>query len=508
MKMDTKQAEKIYLETREKINAFSLAFYLNSIDVETESAPSASLPYRSRQLSVIQSLIFDMSTSEEFKTAVKVLFENREELDSDLAHEILVRYEETEKLSKIPKEEYIEYANMLNSVYPVYVEAKTKSDFSLFMPYLQKIFEYNRKYSAWVGTEEKSGYDVLLDEYEHGYSTKEYDKFFSLLKSKIVPLVKAVSEKKLEYNRSFVGKVYPADRQREFCEYLRDVMCFDRERTAILESEHPFTTNNGNHDVRITNHYYEDSVTSSIFSAIHEMGHGLYELQIDDKYEGTGASGGASLAIHESQSRFMENMIARSYEFWQAHFPKLKEIFPEQLEGITALDFYRHVNEVERSLIRTEADELTYSLHVLIRYEIEKEVMEGKLEARDIPAAWNSKYKEYLGVDVPSDREGCLQDMHWSGGSLGYFPTYSLGSAYAAQIYSAMSKDVDIAGEVRSGSILKIAEWLREKLHKYGSSKFPKELIYIATGEAFDAKYYVDYLVGKYTELYGVNLGE
>ena len=502
--MNTKEAEKIYLETREKINAFSLCFYLNSLDVETEAAPPASLQYRSRQLSVIQSQIYDMSTSEEFMNAVKVLNEHREELDPDLAHEISVRNEETEKLAKVPTEEFIEYSAMLNSVYPIYVEAKTKSDYSLFMPYLQKIFDYNRKYVAWVGTENKSGYDVLLDEYEHGYSVAEYDKFFSLLKERIVPLVKEISKRKLEYNRSFIGKTYSREGQERFTEYLRDVMCFDRSRTAILESEHPFTINNGNHDVRITNHYYEDNLASSIFSAIHEMGHGLYELQIDDKYEGTGSSGGASLAIHESQSRFMENMIARSYVFWETHFPKLAEIFPEELKGITALDFYRHVNEVECSLIRTEADELTYSLHVLIRYEIEKAVMKGELDADGIPEAWNKKYKEYLGVDVPCDREGCLQDMHWSGGSLGYFPTYSLGSAYAAEIYHRMEKDLDIEAEISTGSISGIAAWLRENLHKYGSSKFPKELIFIATGEEFDAKYYVDYLVEKYTKLYGI----
>ena len=502
--MTFSEAKKIYLEAREKINAIGLAFYLNSIDVETESAPPRAMEYRGKQLSALNAMVYDMSTSPEFVEAIKTLDENSRELETDLAREIMLKREESEKLLKIPREEYIAYEELLNSVYPVYVEAKNKSDFSLFEPYLQKIFDFNRKYAKWLGTEERSGYDVLLNEYERGYGRREYDKFFGLLKERIVPLVKKISKKRLDYNRSFIEKSYSVEGQKKFAEYIRDVMCFDRERTAMLESEHPFTINNGCRDVRITNHFYENSLSSAIFSAIHEMGHGLYELQIDEKYDGTGASGGASLAIHESQSRFMENMIARSLAFWQTHFNKLSEIFPCELAGITAEDFTKHVCEVEESLIRTEADELTYSLHVLIRYEIESAVMQGEIEAREIPRVWNEKYKEYLGVDVPSDKEGCLQDMHWAGGSLGYFPTYSLGSAYAAQIYNAMSRDIDIDAEIRTGNIKAIADWLRERLHRFGSSKFPKELILLATGEPFNPEYYVSYLEKKYTELYGI----
>ncbi len=502
--MNTNDAKKIYIETREKMNAISLAFYLNSLDVETEVCPRDALEYRSRQLSCLQGMMYDMSTSKEFVEAIRLLCENASELDSDLAREVKDKLEGIEKLEKIPKDEYLEFGAMLNQVYPVYVEAKTTSNFSLFEPYLDKIFKYNRKYVNWVGTEDKKGYDVLLDEYEKGYTAADYDIFFEKLKEKIIPLVQKIADKKLEYNDSFLKNRFSKEGQMKFCRYLRDVMCFDENRTAILESEHPFTTGNGNHDVRITVHYYEDNPASSVFSAIHEMGHGLYELQVDDKFEGTGASGGASLAIHESQSRFMENMIGRSEAFWQTHFPKLKEIFKEELSDITAEDFYRHVNTVERTLIRTEADELTYSLHVLIRYEIEKAVIAGEVEAKDIPMLWNKKYKEYLGVDVPSDKDGCLQDMHWSGGSLGYFPTYSLGSAYAAQIYHAMQKDIDIEAQIRTGKITEIARWLREKLHKYGASKYPKELILLATGEPFNPEYYVEYLTRKYSALYGV----
>ena len=500
--MELEKAKKLYTEVSEKSNAFSLCYFLSSLDMETEAMPPKAIEYRSKQLSVITGLIYDMTTSDEYIEAVKTLIENRSELDPDLAHEIEVTYEQILQMSRVPKDEYLEFTEMVNMAYPAYVEAKLKNDFDKFCPYLEKIIDFKRKYVEYVKTDALSGYDILLSEFEHGYTMADYDEFFGELREKLVPFIKKVVGK--SEIPSFAKNTFNKEKQREFCEYLRDVMCFDRERTAILESEHPFTTNNGSHDVRITNHYYEDNLISSIFSAIHEMGHGLYELQIDEKYEGTGCSGGASLAIHESQSRLMENMIGRSLAFWQTHFGKLKEIFPNELDGVTAEDMFRYVNHVEYSLIRTEADELTYPIHVMIRYELEKMMMSGELSAKDVPAVWNKKYKEYLGVDVPSNTEGCLQDMHWAGGSIGYFPTYALGSAYAAQIYHAMSKDIDIDGEIKKGNISGIAAWLKEHLHKYGASKYPKELIKTATGEDFSPHYYTDYLIDKYSKIYNI----
>ena len=502
--MTLEEAKKIYFDVREKANAFSLCYYLSSLDIETGTAPAGSFDYRSKQLSVLDSMIYDMRTADSYNEAVKMLKDNSSELEADFAHEIEVVYEDIEALAKIPKEEYLAYSELLTKTYPVYVEAKLAGDFEKFCPYLDKIFVYNRKYADWVAKDGKKGYDVLLDGYEKGYTTVEYDKFFDTLKKELVPFVKKITEKGKPPVPTFAGKIFSAEKQKEFCKYLGKVLCFDPEYTAMMESEHPFTTSNGNHDVRITNHYYEDNLISSIFSAIHEIGHGLYELQVDDKYEGTGCSGGTSLAMHESQSRLMENMIGRSRAFWETHFGKLQEIFSEELKDVTVDEFYRYVNNVECSLIRTEADELTYSLHVLIRYEIEKEMMRGELEASDVPAVWNKKYKDYLGVDVPNDREGCLQDMHWAGGSVGYFPTYSLGSAYAAQLYAAMAKTVDIDASVREGSIDKIAAWLKENVHRYGASKYPKDILRAATGEDFDPKYYTDYLIGKYSEIYGL----
>ena len=283
-----------------------------------------------------------------------------------------------------------------------------------------------------------------------------------------------------------------------------EVLGLDRKYCGLAESEHPYTTNFNNKDVRITTHYHEDHVTFSIFSVIHEGGHAIYELGADDKYNYTCLSGGVSMGIHESQSRFYENLIGRSRSFCHYVFPKLKEIFPEQLQGVDAEMYYRAVNKSQPSLIRTEADELTYALHVMVRYEIEKQMIAGTLAIKDVPAEWNRLYKEYLGIDVPSDAKGCLQDSHWSGGSIGYFPSYALGSAYGPQILSVMEKDTgDIYADVAKGDLSNVTAWLREHIHRHASFVKPDVLFERICGK-FDAKYFTDYLTRKYSELYNL----
>ena len=283
-----------------------------------------------------------------------------------------------------------------------------------------------------------------------------------------------------------------------------EVMGIDRTHCGIAETEHPYTTNFNNKDVRITTHYLEDNLVSSMFSVIHEGGHALYELGADDCYNYTALAGGVSMGIHESQSRFYENIIGRSPAYVHAIFPKLKELFPEQLADVDETMFYRAINKAEPSLIRTEADELTYCLHIMVRYEIEKQLISGTLAVKDVPAEWKRLYKEYLGVDVPNDREGCLQDSHWSGGSIGYFPSYALGSAYGAQMLHKMQEEIgDIWEDVAKGDLSKVTGWLRSHIHRYASFKKPDELFESVCGK-FDAKYYTDYLTEKYTKLYNL----
>ena len=283
-----------------------------------------------------------------------------------------------------------------------------------------------------------------------------------------------------------------------------DVLGLDRRYCGIAETEHPFTTNFNNKDVRITTHYHEDNVASSMYSVIHEGGHALYELGCDDCYNYTFLAGGVSTAIHESQSRFFENIIGRSEAFINSIYPKLQELFPEQLKDVSAETFYRAVNKVQPSLIRTEADELTYCLHIMVRYELEKQLISGELNVCNVPAQWNKLYKEYLGVDVPDDTRGCLQDTHWAGGMIGYFPSYALGSAYGPQMLSVMEKQRGaIAGEVARGDLSGVRSWLKENIHRYAGFYRPAELFKRACGE-FSAQYYTNYLVEKYTKLYGL----
>ena len=412
-------------------------------------------------------------------------------------------YEALEKELKIPANELVEYQILVSKSHQIWCEAKLSNDFNKFYPILSQIIDWQKKYIKYLESDKLTGYNVLLDDYEKGFTKEEYDKFFGLLKEKLVPFVKKISEVK-QVEDEFLNKKFDINKQKEFANYLMDVMCFDRNFGLTKESEHPFTSGYGTTDVRVTNHYYEDLMTSSIFSMIHELGHGTYERGCNPKYDNTALSGGSTMAMHESQSRFYENVVGRSEAFWKRHFAKLQSIFGEELKDVNYCDFYLAVNKVENSLIRVEADELTYPLHIMVRYDIEKMLFEENLETKDLPQVWNKLYKEYLGVEVPNDTLGVLQDVHWAGGSFGYFPTYALGSAYAAQLYYQMKKELNIEEVFGAENLSVVNEWLKEKVHQHAGSKTPKEILMLATGEEFNPQYYIDYLIEKYSKIYKI----
>ena len=492
-----------YVEYRKKMKALHLAFFLLSWDSSTV-APKGCFEARGENVAVLSQMEYELTTAKEFTDAVAYLYDNRDKLDEITSHEIEVLKENVDKQLKIPVEEVMEAAKLFSVSNNIWVEAKQTNDFNKFKDCLEKIVAYERRYVKYLETDKLKGYDILLDEYERGMTTKEYDQFFDCLKEKLVPFVKKVLAKGNNFDDSFMKKKYPADKQKEVCEYFRDVMCFDKNKGIMMESEHPFTSGFGTDDVRITVHYYEKMFTSSIFSCIHETGHATYEANVDKKLNETFSGGGASMALHESQSRFYENIIGRDENFWKAHFNKLKEVYKTQLKDVDLNTFIREVNKVEASYVRTEADELTYPLHVMLRYDIEKKLISGELEVKDAPKEWNRLFKEYFGLKVKKDSEGILQDVHWSQGSFGYFPTYALGSAYGAQFLNAMKKDLDYEKEISKDNLKTINEWLREHIHKYGASKYPKEIIKIATGEDFNPNYYVDYLINKYSKIYNI----
>ena len=463
-------------------------------------APKESWVGRGQTMGVMSQIIYDLETKPENAELLTYLEAHAEELSALERRQVEVMRKGYDQMHKVPAEEYVEYSVLVNEAENVWEKAKNEDDFDAFAPYLEKIVNFNRKFAGYYHPE-MAPYDALLNEYEEGLNTVTLDAFFGQLRSAIVPLLEKVMKAK-QIDDSFLYQNYPIADQRKLSEYLMEVLGLDRARCGIAESEHPYTTNFNNKDVRITTHYHEDNLVSSMYSVIHEGGHGLYEMGAEDCYNFTNLSGGVSMGIHESQSRFYENLMGRSRPFIQAVFPKIKELFPEQLKNVDAEMFYMAVNKAQPSLIRTEADELTYALHVMVRYEIEKQMIAGTLAIADVPAQWNRLYKEYLGVDVPSDAEGCLQDSHWGGGMIGYFPSYALGSAYGPQMLKKMEEDLgDVYGDVAKGDLTKVTAWLREKIHRHASFIKPGELFASVCGE-FDAKYFTDYLTAKYTELY------
>ena len=468
----------------------------------TTAAPSDTWEGRGKTMEIMSQITYDLSANPENGELFSFLEENSDQLDAQTRRELEVLRKNYDQLFKIPAQEYVEYNVLVNDAQAIWEKAKNTDDFALFAPYLEKIVAFNQKFAGYYDPE-KLPYDALLNEYEEGINMQTLDAFFAQLRAVIVPLIAKIQRAE-PIGDGFLFKHYPVAVQRQFSDYLMEVMGMDRSHCGIAETEHPYTTNFNNKDVRITTHYHEDNLVSSMFSVIHEGGHALYELGADDCYNYTALSGGVSMGIHESQSRFYENIIGRSEAFVRAIFPKAKELFPEQLAGVDAAMFYRAINKAEPGLIRTEADELTYALHVMVRYEIEKQLIGGTLAVKDVPAEWKRLYKEYLGVDVPNDAKGCLQDSHWSGGAIGYFPSYALGSAYGPQLLKKMEEDLgDIWVDVEKGDLSRVTGWLKEHIHRHASFIKPGALFESVCGK-FDAMYYTDYLTEKYTRLYNL----
>lgn len=495
---------KEYENIRKKINAFRFALFLTNWDSET-AAPNGCFSNRAKQIGILNEEVYRLQTGKNTSTIINFLYKNRSQLNPVLNHEISEFKRNLTKIKKIPIDEFVEYKRIIAVSVKTWEKAKKAADFSIFQPTLEKIVDFKKKYIKRISTKKLFGYDVLLDEFERGYKTKNYDRFFEELKRELVPFVHKIMNTNLEYNNNFVNQTYSINKQKEFIQYLEEVLGYDKNYGLMKESEHPFTSGFGPTDVRYTNHFHENNITTAIFSTIHELGHALYEQQVDPELESTLSWGGGSMALHESQSRFYENIIGRSWEFWKQHFPILKKTFKKQFKTIKIKDFYKHINLVKPSLIRTEADELTYPIHIMIRYDIEKALFTDQIQVKDLPTIWNQKVKEYLGLDVPTDREGVLQDIHWANGMFGYFPTYALGSAYAAQIFRTMNKDFKVLKTLKTNNTEEINLWLKNNLHQYGATMKPKTLFKKAARGNFYPKYYIRHLIKKYTKLYKLN---
>ncbi len=437
---------------------------------------------------------------------VKKILEKFEAKEGEEKEQAIIRKikKSLRKTEAIPKEEKRAYAELQSKSQKAWQKAKKENDFSIFAPYLKEIIAYNKKFASYGSTKEQTGYDVLLDDYEETFPVEVLDIFFDKLKKELIPLLQKI-QKQPQIEDSFLHQKYEIEKQKEFNRFLAEYIGFNFNRGVMAESEHPFTTSWHNHDVRITTHYYEENLASAIFSTIHESGHAIYEQGIEDQYTQTILGEGASCGIHESQSRFMENMIGRSRAFWVPIYGKLVELFPKQLKEVSLDQFVAAINRVQADEIRTEADELTYCLHIMVRYELEKLMINGEVEVEELPRLWNEKYQEYLGITPENDTVGILQDVHWSMGSMGYFPSYALGNAFAAQIYAKMQKEINVEEELSKGNIKAIREFLHQHVHQYGAFKEAREILKETTKEEFNPDYFIIYLKEKYKKLYGIS---
>jgi carboxypeptidase Taq len=380
------------------------------------------------------------------------------------------------------------------------VQARAESNYAHFRPLLERIFQLNRDIAQCLGYQDQI-YDALLDQYEPGMTVNSLIPLFDELRQYLIPLVQGISARCRTESAALMKQHYPAHAQWDFGLKILEHLGFNSNRGRQDKSVHPFTTSFSIHDVRITTRIDEQFLPSALFGTLHEGGHALYEQGIDPHLERTPLAGGASLGIHESQSRFWENLVGRSQPFWSFFYPRLQAVFPQALGNSTFTDFYQQINRVEPSLIRVEADEVTYNLHILLRFELEIELLEKRLDFKDLPAAWNQKMEEYLGITPPDDASGLLQDVHWSSGLIGYFPTYTLGNLIAAQLYQNANEEIpNLLHYIGKGDFTGLLQWLRQKIHRHGRKFMPEELLRKALGKGVRAEPFIGYLKGKYAE--------
>ncbi len=467
--------------------------------------PAGGSEARGHQLGTLGKTIHNLATSEEVG---KLLSDLKQELagadeSSDEAALVRVATRDHDKEVCVPEAFIVEQAMVSSRAFEAWAEAREKKDFSIFQPHLEKIVELVRKYVTFFPPADHP-YDTLLDDFEPGMKTAEVRAIFDELRPKQVKLIRAIAARP-QVNDKFLHKIYNEQKIWDFSAGITKAFGYDWTRGRMDHAPHPFENSFSVNDVRITNRYEARNAMSTIFSATHESGHAMYEQGINPAYERTSLSHGVSLAVHESQSRLWENLVGRSLPFWEFFYPKLKALFPAQLEGVGVRNFYKAINKVEPSLIRVNADEATYNLHVMLRLELEIAMVEGNVEIKQLPEIWNAKMHDYLGITPPDDGVGVLQDIHWAYGSIGYFSTYALGNLISAQLWEKINKDIrGLDGQIRKGKFDELLGWLHENVHRYGRKYNPQDLVQRVTGSKISSAPYVRYLTNKYSEIYGL----
>jgi carboxypeptidase Taq len=468
--------------------------------------PDGGAKARASQLATIKRLWHEKLTGEEMGEAHERVKEAVVSEDPDSVPVRLVQWmdQKIEKERKVSSDWVAEFEATTALGFQTWVKARENSDFEAFKPYLQKIVDLRRAYADFFQPYDHV-YDPLLDYFERGMKTEEVKQVFEEIRPVQVELLQAIQERD-QVDNSFLHQPFEHDAQWDFGIEVTKALGYDFKRGRQDLSAHPFTTTFSIGDVRITTRVDPNYFGSMIFSCIHEAGHAMYEQGMSMELEGTPLADGTSMSIHESQSRMMENLIGRSRAFWKAYLPRLRTHFPGQFDQIDLDTFYKGINRVEPSLIRVEADEATYNLHIMLRFEIEIALMEGNLAVNDLPTAWNDKMQEYLNLTPTNDAEGVLQDVHWSSGYIGYFPTYALGNLVASQLWDRILQDLpDVEAQIERTEFAPLLEWLGRKIHQHGSKFPPMELLERVTGTGLVAEPYIAYLKGKYGEIYGLD---
>lgn len=505
MQANINEVEKSFMGFVKKMSSYNEAISLMFWDLRT-GAPKKGVEQRSETIGTLSADVFNMSVSAEMGEYLQVLSppkaqEQLSEITKKLVEEAKREYD---KNKKIPPEEYKEFVILTSKAESVWEDAKETSNFNLFSPYLEKIIVYLRKYVERIGYQDHP-YNALLDNYEPGITVDVLDRVFGELREKIVPLVKKIKESQVHPNTEFLFKDFPQEKQKAFSLDILKQLQYDFDAGRLDTTVHPFAVALNRNDVRITTKYDEKDFRTAVFGTIHECGHALYEQNISEALIGTPLCDGTSMGIHESQSLFCENFVGRNYSFWKKNYNQLKGFSAGQFDDVDLDEFYKAINVAGPSLIRIEADELTYSLHIILRYEIEKALISGEIEVKDLPKIWNDKMEEYIGIRPSHDGEGVLQDVHWAGGAFGYFPSYALGYIYSAQLKHQLDKDIPNFDELlEKGDFTLIKNWLNSNIHQYGKMKKPLELMNDITGEGLEPKYLIDYLQQKYQGIYQV----
>ncbi|MFX4301742.1 carboxypeptidase M32 [Alicyclobacillus tolerans] len=494
--------QKFRSELRE-IGHYEEATRLMEWDLRT-GAPKKGHELRAEALGTLSAKIFAMLTSENMGRYLNELTSAEAELSQVDRALLRVVRETYERSKKIPPERHQAYVMLVAKSQSVWEEAKKQANFSLLKPYLEKIIAFKREFIQYWGIQNHP-YDTLLNLYEPGLTVAKIDPIFKQLREATVDLVQRIGEKGFPKFPVSLRREAPIHQQRHFSEKLLERIGYDFQAGRLDETAHPFEESLNHYDVRVTTKFVLDDVLNAMYSTLHEGGHALYEQHVSAELIGTPLCHGASMGIHESQSRFWENMLGRSRSFLQAIYGDFQAAFPGLFADVHLETLYQAANHVEPSLIRIEADELTYNLHIMIRYEIERALFEETCEVGDLPRLWNEKVRDYLGLETPNDALGVLQDVHWSGGDFGYFPTYSLGNLYAAQFRETLYKEIpDIEKQWSEGDFSQVLEWFSTRVHSHGKVLLPSELIEQATGKPLSADYLIRYLQQKMSDIYQV----